>query len=250
MATRLTFTAGNHQYKLTDDNGTKLPVKSVTTLLKVLAKDALPRWAANTAADFATDHWDDLTALAPSARRNEIARSPWAARDKSAATGTQLHAWADQLLSGLPVDVPEEHLPTVRGLADWWEQSRFAKVRAESLVWSPEDDFDGCAYAGAFDLLATHPSYGTTLIDFKTGKGVYAEHAIQLAGYAAAWHHVIDGEDHPAPRVDTLAVVHVRPGGTVLHVLDGEQRTVAEHRWALVRGLASLPEPVFAQVIA
>jgi hypothetical protein len=249
--TRLTFSAGAHRYWLTPETGgKKQPIKSVTTCLKVLAKDALVQWAANTAADYAIDSWDSLAAMDLSQRRTMIAKAPSRARDTAAAKGTQIHAWADQLLQGQPVEIPDEYTAQVEGFAKWWEASGFTKIRAESMVWSEDDELGGIGYAGTFDLLAEHPRHGLTLIDLKTGKGIYSEFAVQLAAYAAAENHVIDGQDRTPRPIRTLAAVHIRPDGTTMHLLDREQRLLAHERWDIIRSLNSVPEPVFAENIA
>jgi hypothetical protein len=238
----LSFAYGGHRYKIDGQ-----PVKSVTTLLKVLSKDALVQWAANSAADFATDHWDDLALKAPSERRALIARAHQRARDKAAAKGTQVHAWADDLLAGRPVEIPDEHVATVEAFARWWERAGFTTIATERAVWSPADDLEGRAYAGRFDLLAEHPRWGVTLIDWKSGKSVYSDFAVQLAAYAGAWNHVDGDQDIPAPLIRTLAVVHITPDGPTLHTLDHVQRGNAQARWDLVRALASHDLPEFQQ---
>lgn len=248
---RLTFSAGAHRYWLVPEGGGKRqPVKSVTTLLKVLAKDALVQWAANSAADYAIDNWGALEAMPASERRARIAKAPSQARNRAAAKGTQIHAWADSLMKGEPVEIPDEHLPAVQGFLAWWERSGFTKVRAESMVWSEDDELAGIGYAGTFDLLAEHPRHGLTLLDLKTGKGIYSEFAVQLAAYAGAEVHVVGDADTPAPAIRTLGAVHIRPDGTTLHLLDREQRQLAHERWDLVRALNTFPEPAFMEAIA
>ena len=240
---RLTFTPGGHIYKL---DGHKVP--SVTTCLKVLGGcDALIYWAANTAADYATDNWDQLAQLPPSQRRDRIAKAHRTQRDKAAATGTQIHAWAEELLAGRPVEIPDHHRDRVQAFANWWERSGFTEVLTETCVYSTESFDGGTAYAGTFDCLATHPRWGTTLLDWKTGKGVYLDMAVQLAGYASAeWHQTPDG-DRAKPSIDTLAVVHIPPDGPTLHTLDKEQQDNAHEWWALVRHLNTTPAPAFHQ---
>lgn len=245
VATRLTFNPGNHSYYLRNpDSGRKERLPSVTTLLGLLDKPALKRWAANTAADYATDHWDELTGMRPSERRNSIASAPWAERDRAAASGTAIHALAEQLLAGAPVDVPAEISPKVEAVARFLERAQLTKVAAECMVWSePDDEMGLSGFAGTFDLLAAHPARGTCLVDWKTGKGVYGEHAVQLAGYRSADWLVSDGADVPMPRVDSLMVAHVRPEGVDLHVVAPDQAAVARERFGLLRALKSLPEP-------
>jgi hypothetical protein len=247
MTTRLTFTAGNHSYWLADpDTGKKQRLTSVTTLIKQLDAPALKRWAANTAADYAVDHWDDLAQLSWSERRSAIAGAPWQARDKAAAKGTAIHAMAEDLLHGRPVDCPDDLLPKVQGLARWLEASGVVKVAAEAMVWSEEDpDLGMCGFAGTFDMLAKHPRHGLTLVDWKTGTGVYSEYGIQIAGYATAHHIVTDDADHPMPHIEALAVAHVRADGTDLHILTPPEREIARQRFEVLRMLKTIPDPTF-----
>lgn len=239
---RLQFTHGGHRYRIDGQ-----PVPSVTGCLKVLAKDALVQWAANEAADLAIDMWDDLATMPLSQRRALIAGAHRRKKDKAAARGSQIHSWGEDLLAGRPVEIPDEHTATVTGFARWWESSGFTLLATERAVFSDADEFSGTAYAGRFDALAQHPQWGRTLIDWKTGKGVYPEFAVQLAGYAAAEWHQEGDEDVPAPWIDTLAVAHIHPDGTRLHVLDGTQRHAAAEWWALVRALATTPQPEFKE---
>lgn len=246
---RLTFTPGNHTYWLRDTGtGKKSRVPSVTTLLSQLDKPALKRWAANTAADYAVDYWDDLASMPLSQRRSAIAGAPWQASSKAAAKGTAIHSLAESLLAGVAVEVPDELRSKVEGLARWIEASGIAIVQSESMVWSePDDELGLTAYAGTFDALARHPRYGLTLIDWKTGNGVYGEYAVQLAAYAAA-EFLVDNDsdtDERMPRVDALAVAHVRADGTDLHVLHPDDRVSAAQRFELLRMLRTVPEPTF-----
>jgi hypothetical protein len=242
MTSRLEFTHGGHRYKLDGR-----PVKSVTTLLQVLAKPQLVAWAANESADYAIDHWDHLAEQTPSERRALIAGAHRRRRDKAAARGTQIHAWADALTAGEAVDIPAEHVQTVEAFARWWEASGFTSVAAEQMVWSEESEYGECAYAGKYDLLADHPRYGRCLIDHKSGKGVYSEMGLQLAAYAGAENVVVDGEDRQPQPIDTLAIVHILPGETTLHLLDRQQRHLAAELWSLVRSISGLPMPEFTQ---
>lgn len=242
MSSRLTFTHGGHRYRLDGQ-----PVKSVTTLLQILAKPQLVAWAANEAADYCIDHWDDLGHQSPSQRRALIANAHRRKKDRAAAKGTAIHGWAEELLAGRPVDVPEEHSATVNAFARWWEQSGFTSVASEQMVWSQPSDYGECAYAGKFDLLADHPAYGRCLLDHKTGKGVYQEMGLQLAAYAGAEHVVIGDEDKPQHRIDTLGIIHILPGETTLHLLDSQQRATATEMWSLVRSIAAVPMPEFTQ---
>ena len=246
---RLTFTPGNHAYFLADPiTGKKQRLTSVTTLLSQLDKPALKRWAANTAADYATDHWDDLAGMPPSKRRAAIAGAPWQTSSKAAARGTAIHAMAEDLIAGRPVEVPDELTGAVQGLARWIEASGFRATDTECMVWSEEDpDLGLCGFAGTFDALGVHPRHGTVLIDWKTSSGVWPEFAVQLGGYESADWIVQDGQDMALPRPDAIAVAHIRPDGTDLHLVPPAERHLAGQRFELLRALKNLSEPTFQQ---
>jgi hypothetical protein len=231
--------------------GKKTRLPSVTTLLGLLDKPALKRWAANTAADYATDNWDELAAQAPSQRRAAIAAAPWTERDKAAAKGTAIHALAERLLAGEAVEVPEVIVGKVNAVARFLEANPLGRAFTEARVWADSDQELGlCGYAGTADLMGLHPKYGSVLLDWKTGSGPWPDMALQLAGYASADWLVIDGTDAPMPRVDTLGIVMVRETGCELHLVDPESRAAARARFELLRAMRELPEPGFQMEVA
>jgi len=247
VTSRLTFQPGRHTYKI---DGQKVP--SVTQLLKQLDKPALTTWAANTAADYATDNWNDLNNVQPSERRKLIARAPWASRDRAAAAGTAIHAMAEQLLAGQPVEVPEPLTNKVQGLARWIQTTGVTVLLSEVRVYSdPDPELGLIGYAGTLDTVVKHPQLGVGLLDWKSGSGIYTEAALQVAAYAAAeW--MVDKDtdtDVPMPSVDWLGAVHIRDDGATLHTLTSEDRQAAGQRFELLRLLANVEEPVWRQEI-
>jgi hypothetical protein len=253
---RLTFTPGNHAYWLMDpDTGKRGRVPSVTTLLNQLAKPALVKWAARVAAEYAQDYWDDLALKPASERVRLITAAPEDAKNKAAAKGTHIHALAEHLLAGDAVEIPADLQDTVTGFARWWTASGFEVLQTEAMVWSEKDDLGGCAYAGTCDLIARHPRYGRTILDWKTG-GVWPEHGVQVAAYADAEWVVHDGTDQPMttptgrPPIDTLAVARISPDGVALHILTDDQRHTASNRFLLLRALRDMPNPEMKEVYA
>ena len=244
--TRLTHTPGNHAYWLTDpDTGTKQRLPSVTTLLNMLAKPAFVRWAANQAASYAADNWEELAHLPISERIKLIGSAAEQNRQTAAATGTQIHQWAEQLITtGEVSGIPERFLSAVEGFARWWRASGWTKLHSEALVWSEEDEYGGAAYAGKLDLLALDRDGRVILADLKTGAGIWPEMAMQIAAYANADNIVIDGRDQPMLLIDRLCILHIRPEATTLHELADDQRRAAEDRWQILRALRDSPEPV------
>jgi hypothetical protein len=241
MASRLTFDPDQHIYRL---DGARL--KSVTTICGQMGKPQLIDWAARTAAEYAVDHWDNLSLQSPSSRRQEIGQAHNLVRDRKASSGTAIHAMAEALLRGDPVQVPPSMAGKVEGLAKWIELSGITVHWAERPVWTaPDPDYDLPGYAGTFDAIVAHPQLGVGLVDWKTGKGVYGDAAVQLAGYRAAdW--MVDGdEDAYMLAVDWLGVAHVQVGFTDLHTLTPEQAEVAAERFQILRRLSGTTDPKF-----
>jgi hypothetical protein len=247
MSSRLTFQPGSHAYWLRNGDGKgrqRLP--SVTTLLKQLDKPALTRWASNTAAEYAIDHWADLELLSPSERRKAIAAAPWASRDRAAASGTAIHAMAEHLLAGEPVEVPDSLTSKVEGLARWIEAAGIQVVASEVRVWTePDDEFGLVGYAGTLDAFVKDPKRGLGIVDWKTGSGIYGETALQLAGYKTADFMVAEDADEPMMRVDWVGAVHVQAGFSELHTLTPDQVDAAVDRFHLLRLLANTVNPEF-----
>ena len=245
---RLTFTEGNHAYWLADPAGKKQRITSVTTLLGQQAKPQLVAWAAREAADYATDNWDALTAMAPSERRKLIAKAADKTRNAKAAKGTAIHSMAEELLAGRPVEVAADLLPKVESLARWLERCGLTFTASERLVWSDEDDEVGlCAYGGKLDAIAESRARGIGILDWKTGSGVYGDMTLQLAGYDAADWHVVDGVDVPASRVTWAGIVHIRPDGCDLHTIDAAGLAAARARFDALRALKLLDTPALTQ---
>ena len=162
-------------------------VPSVTTIVGATqAKPHLVAWAARMAAEYAVDHWADLGNLEPGDRITRIKGAADRARDAAALSGTQVHAMAETLLSGEPVDVPPEQVGKVEAFAAWWANAGFRAVHTEVRV-------HGNGFAGTFDCAAVDEWGHLWLLDWKTGKSVYPEMAVQLAGYASAVAWVLFG---------------------------------------------------------
>jgi len=240
MTSRLQFDPDNHIYRL---NGER--VKSVTTIVGQLGKPQLIDWAARTAAEYAVDHWENLALQPPAARRQQIGQAHNTARDRKASAGTAIHVMAERLLAGVPVDVPPSMAGKVEGLAKWIELSGVSVAYAERPVWTAPDDYGLPGYAGTFDAIVSHPQLGWGLLDWKTGKGVYGDAGVQLAGYRAAdW--MVDGEeDVYMMDVDWVGVAHVQTGFTDVHTLSTEQATLAGERFQILRRLSATKDPKF-----
>lgn len=212
----LKFYPASHRYKL---DGAWVP--GVTTLLgKGIAKPFLIDWAAREVARFAADNLDVLNALDDGDARYDLLKTAHNRhRDKAAVRGSDIHALAEKLLHGEEVEIPEPVEGYVNGYVrflDAWQPTPVLTERpcASRTNW----------YAGTPDAVVTLPDGERVLMDWKTGKNVYGETALQLAAYRNAEFYVdADDNEQPVPEVDSLAVVHVTPTGTdVFRIADAD----------------------------
>lgn len=182
----------NHAYYL---RGEKLD--GVTTLLSNgLPKPALVNWAANTTAEFAVNHWDELAEMAVADRLKDLKAARFADRDAAAQRGTEVHELAERLARGEEVEVPDAirgHVESARDFLDDFE--------VEVILSETSCVHQAAQYAGTFDLLLTSRKFPGRVIlaDWKTNRsGIYPETALQLTAYARSTHYLdADGQLQP-----------------------------------------------------
>lgn len=148
-------------------------------------------------------------------------------RDAAAERGSAVHAEAEQLvlqharasarlsLTGLELAPWPEALEKYQdAFVDWVNDFQPEFLAAEASVFNRAQ-----AYAGTLDcIVRLHLPDGRVLVvivDFKTGKAVYPEVALQLAPYARAeFIGSPDGRTElPLPAIDAGAVLHLTPKG-------------------------------------
>ena len=182
-----------------------------------LPKPALVNWAADATAEYAVDHWADLTALPPSKRLKELKGARYADRDTAANRGTQVHKLAQRLVAGDRGAVPDCLEGHVQAYVRFLDEFDVLPILAEATVVSHEH-----RYCGTLDLIADLLDVDELdggrvrwLLDIKTSRsGVFGETALQLAPYrfADAWVDD-DGVEHDVPTVERTGVVWVRADG-------------------------------------
>jgi hypothetical protein len=215
-------TAKGHHY--VDADGRRVP--GVTTIIKGgTPKDALINWAGNVTADYAVNNWDDLSKLPPAERLDRLRRSRYEARDTAGDKGTAVHQFAERLITGEAVDVPEELLGYVRAYAEFLDDFKVEPVYVEFSIASYT-----YGYAGTGDLIAwlEHPMFGRilTLDDIKTARsGIWGETALQLAGYRFADVLIPRGgsAEIPMPEVDACFGIHVTANGYSLRAVTADE---------------------------
>lgn len=181
-------------------------VPSVTEVLGVLDKPALPWWGMKVGVagvlelGEATADCSTVDEVVDLLTKHKLTVNH--VRDKAGDRGVSVHnaleRWAFEGIFPDPDDYPDEERGYVVGVSAFLREVRPEPVAAEVMVGSVEHGF-----AGRFDLLAVLEEprevvvkcglkrgprravipAGVVLLDLKTSSGVYPSHMLQLAGY-------------------------------------------------------------------
>jgi RecB family exonuclease len=184
----------NHSYSIDG-----VHAMGVTTAIsRGMPKPALPYWSARTVAEHVADLDDEKIAYLRGFGRDRMVQLlkgvPWAQRDAAAARGTEVHKFAEKLIHGEEVHVPDELAGHVEAAAAFMDAWKVKPLLVEKVVASR-----ALMYAGTFDMVAELPSGRRILFDYKTGKsGIWPETALQLAAYRWADCYLTGGDDEPA----------------------------------------------------
>lgn len=217
-----------HSYRL---DGEKIP--GVTTALGIIDKSGpLKQWAANLAAEEAVNHWDEIGELPMLAKLDRIRYAHKNTLRKASVRGTRIHALGEKVAHGEDVQVPDEYVGPVEAYARFLDRWQIETVHTELPVCHT-----GYRYGGTLDGIAVSPLLcdGQPFIfDVKTGKGVYDETALQLAGYRFADVAIIDGAEAPMPAtVERAYVAHVLPDDVELLPADAGESSWKAFLYAL-----------------
>lgn len=162
--------------------------------------------------------------------RADLRAAATAERDVAARLGVAVHDAAAARLS--PSEAPPEIRPRLSQFHDWLDVSHAEVLATEFQCWNLS-----VGYAGTADLLVRMRDGSVWLIDLKTGKGVYGEHALQLIAYMMS--EFVGSDDVVDEDVTTL--LHSASGMGILHLADDgwEFRSMAPDAdtWRAFRGL-------------
>jgi hypothetical protein len=194
---------------------------SVTTIVNGgLPKPVLVNWAKKYVATYAVENISKLNALLDPGETGFVdtegaigwlKESPYRDRDRRGALGTLVHDAAEAYILGKPYpEWGKEMQPRMeqflRFLEEW--QPTYAEGMVEAPVYNRAE-----RYAGTLDGICDIGGR-RVLIDYKTGKGVYPEVALQLAAYRhAEFIGAPDGSEIPMPTVDACVVLHIPDEG-------------------------------------
>ena len=149
----------------------------------------------------------------PASIRGRIMRAGMKERDKAAERGTDVH---EAIATGQPIEeCPAELQPFMRQYAEAVISLGIQPLLSEKQVFN-----NTYGYAGSFDLLATVRAKDNRpyIIDLKTGKGTYPDHALQGMAYLSG---EFIGEDDKVDDVatDILRTIQKQnPGIGILHL--------------------------------
>jgi len=165
---------------------------SVTSMRKLLGMPfPLAQWQMNQAIKAAIDNADNLgnmvyddRQMGTDATSTFLRQQALLVRDKAASRGTAIHEAA--ALGVDPATADEEIALPLAQYYDFLDRSKARVLLTERQVFNLK-----MGYAGSLDLMAAfRPPFVSSprklVIDIKTGKGLYIDHAIQLMAYAGA----------------------------------------------------------------
>lgn len=202
------FFEKSHRYKIDGQWAV-----GVTTALKGIPKPALVQWSANEVARWAVDNiWTvkrvlDDGGFGPAFRM--LSEIPNQKRDSAAMRGVQVHELAEKYIRDEEIELPEDDpkWSYIRAYAAYINDFNPTSLHEELTVANREH-----MYAGRLDSIQDVPSLGLIQVDYKTGKGVYGEHALQCTAYERAEVYVdVDGNEQPMPKLAGSYVLHIQP---------------------------------------
>src|SRR5260221_10257873 len=124
---------------------------SVTTILGALNKPALPRWAANSVAEYVMEEWPFIQDMMNSGRKDELLTilkgAPWRVKEKAANLGTMVHEAVEAYTMGarLPDEVTDKHIVQFER---WLEAFKPKFLESECTIFNRRFN-----YAGTLDML-------------------------------------------------------------------------------------------------
>lgn len=190
-------------------------VPSVTNIIGILDKPAIPRWAAKTVAEQAWKLRYTLDDLGQAEAIDVLKGSPWRQSRRSADRGTSIHEYLEARASGITPDILGGEAKTYQQAAD-----EFLEIHQPEFNLTEFTVF-GDGYAGTGDFIAD--MHGRLVLgDFKTSKALYPEIALQLAALRNAREVVVGGVLEPMWAVDGCVGVLLTPDGCDVQEIDTE----------------------------
>lgn len=180
---------------------------SVTNVIDVLGKPAIPRWAAKSVAETAYRMRHSLAEMEEPEAVDMLKASPWQKSGRAADRGSSIHDWLEAKARGLPEPElsadAEPYRPSAQSFLETWNPHFHA---TEATIF-------GDGYGGTTDWIAT---IGDSVIlgDYKSNEKdrVFPEVALQLAALRhGSFIAYPDGTTEPMPDIDQCWAVCITP---------------------------------------
>lgn len=206
--------ARQYWYPLTPEGEDDQIVFSVTTILKMINKGAIPQWYADQVAAKIAAFPDAPFTRTETETFNFFRWAGSNAMKEAGEVGTKLHTYAENDLLGEPQPEDWELTERDQQLRDLWHDLRWhhnlEPLYTEVTGWSHTH-----GYAGTIDFLG-YVDGKMTLGDVKTSRNLWPEHKEQLAALGNVDELLIESaplewEVHDLPDIEQYAIFHVRP---------------------------------------
>jgi hypothetical protein len=229
-ATTVTVTRNRFGYEIAG-GGKSRKLRRVTTLLSGLPKPALVGWAAREVAEFAIEHKEEWANLPKADALKLLKGSPYSKRDAAGDRGSAIHAALEAVVDDtpLPEGLTEDEDACAAAAMGFLGDLGGTFLATELTVFNFTV---GGGYAGTLDLWHLADDGTTSVIDWKSSKGIYADHGVQQAAYANAEWALVGAETNGKEESwegklipwkkeysQKLSVCHVEPTGTTLHTV-------------------------------
>jgi hypothetical protein len=219
-----------------------LTLWSVTTIIgNGLPKPAIAGWQAKSIAEFAVANWRQIGGMLGAVRlmRTQDSGSfiisdpdavdgavdwlkgaPWRESKRKMSVGSAVHAEAEAYALGTPRPEPLPAVaPYLISFRNFLEDFKPDFELVEATVFNVTE-----GYAGTLDAVAKVGGR-RFLFDWKTGKDIYPDVALQLAAYEHAEGVLLrDGTTAPMPTVDGCCALHLTEHDPELAALDPTYR--------------------------
>lgn len=244
MRSDVVRTAAKDLQRLQDNKGRHYTYRdhplraSVTSIINAgIPKPALLPWGLRTLAEWVHDHETDIHQARTTGNRDDFVKwlktKPYDLRDEAANIGTALHDFAEAHILGETPPTPID--PVVANMSrqffDFVDKMQPEYRAAEVVVHNTTEN-----YAGTLDaVLVINGVPGVA--DYKTGKGVYGDAALQVAALAACDLAILDRSTSIDARrifdgVGAGYVIHIRPDKWAVYVVDDFTKPYAAFRYA------------------
>lgn len=192
----LVFDTDKHKYYVDDR-----VVPGVTGVLNRLGKPYLIWWAARMAKEHILEN------LMPGAALDEmqvlkLAEGAYYAHNNKKKTagdkGTWVHDWIEDYVSGKTKTLPinEDLKKAVIDFKKWYDNSQIKTIEAERILYSKQYHL-----AGKTDWIGELDGK-LTILDWKTGSGIYLEQFLQLGAYVLMY------EEETGQKIEQIGIIN------------------------------------------